>query len=232
MSEFTEGILLLKKHQPLAERAVQELQERHLLRVLNEKWLVLLVQHLNIQGAGLRTWVIKHSHHFPMLHFVYAEDHGWGYNVFANGELSAHLFVSYEIREKMWLELAEELLPDEDDVVGHLRTNCIAVCSLLYKEVESSKEYQEKVKAQYHAANPKAFTVFDLPEEAITQLREILTGDYYLALTRSSQVGVFQRILDIDEMHWMAYRYVVRDDKMTKAMMIRLVRDEDAKRRD
>jgi hypothetical protein len=214
MSEFTDGILILKEHAPLAQAALADLEPPHIFKDLNEKWSAIFTDNVNMEynpDDPTRTWALRHSHDFPILYFQHAEDHGWGYRLFYAGEEKASLDVSYEISEGLALELAEQLYPGIDfyDFYGDLS---FEKRDALYKQVIESDEYIQQIASQYLNPGIGEFAAFDLSPEDISQLQDILRAEWYeKEFIGLRQVEMFKRILGINEMSWVSYHYLCRD---------------------
>jgi hypothetical protein len=121
MSEFTAGILFLAKHTDEVQVAAQELNQRYIVRKLNEEWAALFPEDSNIRRPELTYWLRKHSHLIPFLYFQHPADHGWGYNIFKDGQEVASLYLSYELDFNMWLDLAQQRYP------GQTHQNCFGL---------------------------------------------------------------------------------------------------------
>lgn len=212
MSEFTDGLLIRKSHAFFTQVALTDLTHPYIYKVLNAHWIVITFEDANPQHEPVHSWILRHSQQFPMLWFDHAEDHGWGYKLFHHREEKASLNVEYAISEGMALELAETLYPGVDfyDFYGALT---FEKRDQLYAQVTASDDYRRQVAAQYAHTHPEAFAVFGLAPDSIAQLREILRPEYYGELVEGfSQLAAFQQAIGIEEMSWVSYHYLSRDD--------------------
>lgn len=214
MSEFTDGLLVLKEHAPLAQAALADLEPSHIFKDLNDKWSAMFIDSVNMQynpDDPTRSWALRHSSEFPMLYFQHAEDHGWEYRLFHHGQEKASLVVDYEISEGLAIDLAEQLYPGIDfyDFGGDLS---FEKREALYKQVTDSDDYIQRVAAQYANLHLDEFVVFGLSNDDIDQLNQILSTEQYETSTDNvSQVEAFQNILGINEISWMSFDYLSRE---------------------
>lgn len=151
-----------------------------------------------------RLWALRHSANFPMLYFQHAEDHGWSYNLFHNGQEKASVNATYGLSYYLWREIAERLYPDVDPPV-ELDS---AISQQIEQQVLTSEQYQHELKAQYTNVHLENFAVFGLTSDEIAQLENIMPSNSEASI---EQVVAFQRILGIKEMSWMSYDYLTRD---------------------
>ncbi|MCA9906011.1 MAG: hypothetical protein KC547_19275 [Anaerolineae bacterium] len=210
MSEFTSGILYLRKHHELAQRAIAQLPIPYLIHDLNTNWSGLFTPDEYLQQKGLLDWLHHHSIDLPILRFEHPADHGWGYTVFRQGAQTASLWVNYEISYNMWRDFAEQRYPGTD---VHL-TLTDEEARTIHEEVRRSDVYQKAVRKQFATINVSEFAAFGLSAEHIAQLSAILSDEWYLDSDRMlRQVEEFKRILNIKEMAWKSYRYLLRQKR-------------------
>jgi hypothetical protein len=212
MSEFTDGLLVLKEHAPLVQAALANLEKPHIYQDLDEKWSAIFIDNVNIHynpDDPARLWALKHSTDFPMLYFQHSEDHGWGYNLFHEGREKASLDVNYSIPEGSMLELAEKIYPGVDPY-GELS---FEIHDSLYSQVYASESYRQEIEAQYVNIRPEEFAVLGLSADDIVQLRDVLTAKRYEErIDNVSQVEAFQKVLGIEAVSWVSYHYLSRED--------------------
>jgi hypothetical protein len=212
MSEFTDGILFLNKDMEKAEQAANALSQPHLIRKLNEKWGVLLVEHFDIRKPGPANWLRKASQDFPMMYFDNAEDHGWGYNIFHEGREVASLYVNYELWWHMWLDLARKRYPNVDVMDSILHETDPAIMAIR-DEVLNSRGYFLASAEQFKNLGLEQFAVFDIPTDTIARLEETLKVEHYLQFKHhGDQVEAFKRLLGIVQMTWVSYHYETKGD--------------------
>jgi hypothetical protein len=209
MSEFTDGLLILKTHLLSAQLSLTDLQHPYIVKNLNERWSVVVFESANPEDEPVHAWILKTSHDMPLLYFQHGEDHGWGYKIYAAGDQKASFDVDYGIAEWMTQELAEKHHPGVD-MYGDLSAEAIEG---FYAQVHASDDYSQRIAAQYAAPGLEHFALFGLSPEAITELRDILRPQRYEGRVEGfSQVEAFQKVLGIEEMSWMSYHYLSRPD--------------------
>lgn len=208
MSEFTDGVLVLRKHGDEAQEALKSLNARHKFRDLNAQWSAIFVEEANPKVDPLRSWLIEFSRSFPILFFEHPADHGWGYRIFHGGHETAWLFVSYELIYSIYIDIVQKLYPGVDPHVGIDRETAIAIQS----EIEASDWYKEIVLTRFQNSNIEQFASFELAPETLRELAQIVTVDRYLD-TDSEQVQQFKRVLNLKEMEWKSFHYLELDEQ-------------------
>ena len=99
MSEFTDGLLILKTHVVSAQVSLTDLEHPFIVKNLNDRWSAIVFEAPNPEFEPVHSWILKTSQDMPMLDFQHAEDHGWGYKIYHAGEQKASLEVAYGIAE-------------------------------------------------------------------------------------------------------------------------------------
>ena len=85
MSEFTAGVLYLARQAAEVEKALRATGVRHVIEALNSKWKVALTADQFLTDDQTVGAVAHVSRVGPLLFFMNAEDHGWGYTVYHRG---------------------------------------------------------------------------------------------------------------------------------------------------
>lgn len=210
MSEFTDGLLIRKPHAFFAQVALTDLMHPYIYKVLNDHWIVIVFEDSNPQHEPVHSWILRHSQEFPMLYFYHGSDDGWGYRLFHAGKQSAGFEVDYNISYYMAYELADQIYPG----VGYDGGLSSETLQALYQKVESSEEYKKLVTAQYTNPGVEGFSVFGFPEETIIHLHNILRSELYrVPLYEPTQVDLFLKELDLEEMSWVSYHYLKLDQE-------------------
>lgn len=206
MSEFTAGFLFLRKYESNLERNVNEAMLPSRIVELNARWGVLLLEDEWLQDNRTVVEIKKLSHQVPLLRFMNGPDHGWGYTVYQGGETRAAVDVSYERSFFMAVEEVERRHPQLLDVYEYMSTPAgNQEWKTIYAEVLASSKYQEAVQKQFQYRNVDAFHHFELTEEHIQKLNELLIADGLMDEESDprEQVEQFKQILEITEMAWM-----------------------------
>ena len=209
MSEFSDGVLFLKKHTDMARSALQSLNKPYRLKEINQQWSAVFVEEANPKVDPLRGWMIEQSSSFPILFFEHPEDHGWGYRVFYDGEETASLFVSYELSYSMYIDVVQNRFPDVDPHIGIEQKKARAI----REAVITSDAYRQRAAAQFRNRNVEQFSHFEFSDEVLRELEQVVTIDWYLDKDKQlQQVQEFKRLTNIREVSWMSYRYITRDE--------------------
>jgi hypothetical protein len=205
MSEFTDGILTLKRDEQALIAALPTFPVPYVQEALNQTWVAIYPKEHNQQNP-MTKWMFDTSKLMPILSFYNAEDHGWGYTLFHNGKMRAILDVNYELAFDLWLDLATSLYPDIDPFAEMSDEET----QRLYQQVYQSDEYQMQVQAQFRGANVEAFSAFGFVN-LVEKLQEILQVSWYLDFEkRHEQVAAFKQVLGIPKMSWKSYRYLTK----------------------
>lgn len=95
MSEFTVGTLFLSRDLEAVETALKESQLPFLILRVNPAWSAFLTPDEWLMLPETRAAVRKVSVIAPLLHFSSAEDHGWNFSLYYNGQEQAAFRESY-----------------------------------------------------------------------------------------------------------------------------------------
>ena len=207
MSEFTDGILFLKPNFAEVETAAKELSQPYLLREVNQKWGGLFAEDSNVAEPKFKNWLHTLSKQVSLFYFQHPADHGWGYNLYRDGKEVASVWVSYELSYNMAVDLAEIRYPTIPDIHVNLESD---IFDSLLDEVRDSQEYVAAINQQYANKNVAEFAIFDTTSETISDLEDIVSENLYLE-DMLEQVELFKTQLDITEMDWMSYRYLLHN---------------------
>lgn len=104
------------------------------------------------------------------------------------------------------MRLAEERYPEED-LVDFLYVDPIGqkIADELVEEIQGSESYNESIHQQFFNRNLESFRLFEVSDEQINRLGDILNGDYFMQLESMHElVEEFKEVLNIQEMGWMS----------------------------
>jgi hypothetical protein len=194
MSEFTFGFLVRNSEQN--QQFVKEMANTPLMKPLNSDWLV-----FNYEEWGVPQCIFNLSKSTPVLLFHNVEDHGWGLEIFQNGEGISKLDISYEMEEEFILKEFEKMYPDMEDYVEFLYMNPEG--QEIYSKIKEELDISEKLREQFESCDTNAFKLLSVDKDKIKELNTILTPSYLLSLENIfGLVEEFKRILNIKEMSW------------------------------
>lgn len=194
MSEFTFGFLVRNTEQN--QQFVKELANTSLMKPLNSDWLV-----FNYEDWGVPKSILTLSKSTPVLLFHNAEDHGWGFEIYQNGEEISKLDISYEMEEEFILKEFEKRYPDIEDYVEFLYMNPEG--QEIYAMLKEELDISEKVKEQFDSCDINAFKLLSVDGDKIKELNTILTPSHLLSIEDIFElVEEFKRILNMEEMSW------------------------------
>jgi translation elongation factor EF-G len=194
MSEFTFGFLVRNTEQN--QQFVKEIANTVLMKPLNSDWVV-----FNYEDWDVPQSILTLSKSTPVLLFHNAEDHGWGFEIFQNGEGISKLDISYEMEEEFIMKEFEKRNPDMDDYVEFLYMDPEG--QEIYAKLKEELDLSGKVKEQFDSCDTNAFKLLSVEEEQIKELNTILNPSYLLSLEDIFElVEEFKSILNMEEMSW------------------------------
>jgi|GEM_PF-5015355 len=190
-------------------------QIEYLIHQVNNKWSALLIEDsvLNFGYMTIRNWLENTAKIVPLLVFNYGEDHGWTYSLLVDGVIVSQVNINYEIEWYFAYSFLEAKYPHlAGDVYELFETEDIPS---LYENIRKSTEYVQAVEKMYSDHHPEQFLVFDMSDEQINQLSdEISVGKFNESFeSMQQQVNKFKKILQLEEVTWMSYRYFKKDQE-------------------
>ncbi len=210
MSEFTTGNLFPAIHSQQVSDYLQDKSLPFLIEQLNERWSALFLEDDWLSDPSTVSMLIDLSQNVPILHFQNAEDHGWGYRVFADRKEQAHFFDDYGLDHALAVELAEARYP-EIMVVEHflyLEPKGQEVMRQLLKEVKQLPAYQSALAQQFQSKNVQAFAYFDIAADIVKTLDRLITPENLEGEPPRQEVNTFLEQLGITGMEWKSYHYL------------------------
>ncbi|WP_138753889.1 hypothetical protein [Paenibacillus sinopodophylli] len=175
MSEFTYGNIVRTVDKT---KLVEHLPKDTPTLKLSEDWFAFFTPE---DGEFVSPKLLKTlSSHCPILYFSNLEDHGWSFEILYEGEVLSSLQVMYEFM-------------DDDDEKNEL-----------LDEYEKAYDF---VLDEYIQQNPsaEAFRVFELTNEQIKSIEELLAGNLTFDDEDFVAVETFKELLGIQEMSWIRY---------------------------
>jgi hypothetical protein len=203
MSEFTLGILTRAKHREAVAGALTEADLTFKQRDLHPDWTAFFLAD-EWDEQATTTALEQASRRAPVLSFMNAEDHGWGYRLWRMGHEVAALFVSYELEFQVAQELFAERYPGEDPFASD---ESVSKWMAIRQEMQQSERLTTAAKEQYQRANPAAFGALDLTPEQIEELKMVLNPAWRSEDGAWGQAERFKEILGITEMTWLSYEH-------------------------
>jgi len=174
MSDFSIGFFTINKHK---EKIYPHLTEDDLLIQYNEKWVGKLSAMDWKKQPQLQNLAL--SKEMPLLYVVNAEDHDFIMNILYEEEIKFHFHISYEVGMDLYTEIGAKMYgnywwldEDLDESTRDERDKQIR------KEWAKQMEQQGLLDRYFSNASLeslKAFKLFDISEENILKLNEILT---------------------------------------------------------
>lgn len=203
MSESTVGFVFLHQHAVVLEDKIATLNMHHKRLQLNEKWSAFFIEDEWLQQNTTISKLKDLSTSLPFLYFVNSEDYGWSYALFAQGQLQAKLDVGYDIEFNMTQAEIEKRYPHNDPHDPELHE----IWQTVQAEIVASAAYQQAIDKQFHQRNTSAFRAFELTDEEIAVLEEIVSRTGFHPDEPWDQVDRFKKALGIEEMEWKCYEY-------------------------
>lgn len=203
MSEFTYGNLITTKNQHFIRSFCRS---GTAVLPLSDKWTAFFT---NDDGEmGSPKYIENMSNQCPVLYFFNLEDHGWGYEIWNDGQMISSLEFHYELEDFLLYEMAYEMYPDIDRFSKE--------GEVVFEELESKFQddlfFEQAVRKHFETVNMDAFHLFELDTTAMDGLREILRPETFLN-REGDAVERFKQLLDIEDMSWIRFdRTENRDD--------------------
>ena len=213
MSEFTTGNLFLSKYSEQLQKQMVEKPSAFLVRPLNQQWSVLYFEDDWLQQTSTISVLLILSKNIPLLNFSDAEDHGWGYRIFADGREQAQFYDDFFLDHGMVIDLAETRYPDIDvQPFLYLEEEGRRIFQQLLQEVRESEQYQAAYAKQFERKHVEAFSYFGVASETIEKLKQLISpASLQNEPPRIEEVSEFKRLLGISEMEWKSYHYMRLD---------------------
>ena len=196
MSEFTTGNLFLRKYAEQLQQALGN-SSAFVVKALNQQWSVLYFEDDWLQQSSTKEAVLTLSKRIPSLNFSNAEDHGWGYRIFADGEEKAQFYDDYSLDHRMVLDLAETRYPDIDvQPFLYLEEEGRGIFQQLLQEVRLSEPYQSAFAKQFERKHVEAFSYFEIHSDNIGKLNQLISPKGLQSEPpRSEEVSRFKKLL-------------------------------------
>lgn len=207
MSEFTSGNLYQKSSE--LEALLKASKADYYLRELNEKWNVFFLEDDWLKNEESIELLMRLSNTQPILHFEYAEDHGWRYIVFDQGKEIGSFVNNYDRLDALIWMLAEEKYPDVDpNDVLYLGSDSQERYNALKEEAEASMSSE----TMFDKCNVESFSLFDSDENVMRDLKKLFSYEEYQSKNIQVDVDRFKNLLGLNDLNWMSYRYLEMDE--------------------
>lgn len=201
MSEFTAGILFRAVRTAAVEAAVRQYPQPYKVRPLNYRWSALFLADESLKEPASQALVQELSQAVPLLQFINAEDHGWGYAIWHQGGERSSFTFSYDTLYDAAREIAEAR-----GIGVHLWSD---EGRPYWPEILAAAKGTPEFLSQFEHADVEAFGLFDLPAADLTDLAAVVTPGFAdLPDSPWGRVDGFRRALGIEEMAWKSYHYL------------------------
>jgi hypothetical protein len=133
------------------------------------------------------------SKRLPFLCFYDAEDHGWGYEVLAEGRSVAQCDVDYELSFWLGLEM-------EPAVRSALAGNQMDQVSSILRSVRQTERFRQQVAEGLSRANPDEFVRFGFGSAVIEKIKELLTVENVIRDDESHRLVLeFRKLIGLNK---------------------------------
>lgn len=213
MSEFCTGNLFLSGYTKQLQERMSGRSTAFLVDALNQRWSVLYLEDDWLQQPSTIDLLLALSQDIPLLNFNEAEDHGWGYRIFAKRRQQAQFYDDYYLEQRMVIDLAETRYPDIDvQPFLYLEEEGQRVFRQLLQDVKQSQPYRAAYAKQFQRKHVEAFSYFGIAPKTMEALDHLLSPEgLQNEPLRSQEVSTFKKLADISEMEWKSYHYVMLD---------------------
>jgi hypothetical protein len=216
MSEFTTGVLYLRKHETKVLQQLPKSKQPYFHKNVNGDWNAFFLQDEWLQSACTLQFILSlSSKYVPLLWFHDDGEIGWGFRLFDGGYEVTSATISYSLD----VELAEEEMSRRYPYINLSKE--ILVNEKLRQEYEDvlegvlrSDRFRQEVEKGLARFRCQWFSRF-LSHKQVQQLRSLFdvvlltdcdeeTGSMLLY----DSVDLFKEILGIEEMMWVNYSYL------------------------
>lgn len=204
MSEFTSGILYKSRDTDQVAKYLLEVPCQYKISTLNKGWNVFCLEDGFLQQESTRKFLLGITE-VPLLYFLHAEDHGWGYSIYFNNEMTCNVLLDYELEYSMAKKTIKKKFPLEKDIHSIAQPEWTSA----FEEVRQSSEYHQALTESLASARPDYFKLFGLEDKSISEVKSILHVSWLIKGENLYQaVDKFKNILGITEMEWISYHYL------------------------
>lgn len=204
MSEFTSGILYRSKDINRIAKYLLEAPCHYKTHTLNEGWNVFCLEDSFLQQESTRKFLLEITE-VPLLYFLHAGDHGWGYSIYSNKEMTCHVLLDYGLEYSLAKKTVKKRFPLKKDIHTFVKSEWTSA----FEEVRQSSEYHQALAESLSSARPDQFKLFGLEDKLISEIKSILSISW---LTEGENlcnaVDEFKGLLGIREMEWISYNYL------------------------
>lgn len=204
MSEFTSGILYRSKDINRVAKYLLEAPCSYKTHTLNERWNVFCLEDSFLQQASTRKFLLEITE-VPLLYFLHAGDHGWGYSIYYNKEMTCHVLLDYELEYSLAKKTVKKRFPLKNDIHAVVKSEWTSA----FEEVRQSSEYHQALAEALSSASPDHLKLFGLEDKLITEIKSILSISWLTeGKNLCNAVDKFKGLLGIREMEWISYNYL------------------------
>lgn len=192
------------------KKFAERTQIDYMIHQVNEKWSALLLEDFvqSFTYGTMRQWLYETSNILPIIVFNHGEDHGWTYSLLRNGAIVSQADVNYEILWYLAYDYLEAKYPHlAGDTYELFEAEDIPT---LYKKIRQTVEYQQSIEKMYRDHHAEQFAVFNLTDEQVSRLKIEISAEKFKDSFESMkrQLDNFLKILQLEEVSWMSYRYM------------------------
>jgi hypothetical protein len=188
MSEDASGILFLRRDADKVKQAMQDFPKPYILRALNDKWGALFVEGDYFAQPEDQDKLLEISQRVPLLEYGETDTIlAWGYAVYWQGKKVASLDILYD-------DIGDEGDDEELDGDDH---------AVIRDETA--------IRSLYENTNFDVFSIFDLDQSTIEQLKQRISADAMLSTEHPGNAadrGHFISLVGISEIWAMTYHWL------------------------
>jgi hypothetical protein len=212
MSEFTDGFLFRYEYVEQVSSYMQSKLLPFFARDLNSKWSALFIDDQGLILKSTQDIMMQLSGKAPFMRYIFAEDHGWGYRIYARGQEQANFYEDYGLLHKVALEIAEQRLPHIEDIQYFIYADQQGqeIFAEILSEAKQTEDYKDILSKQFVSKNVQAFANFGASSEVIEELDTLLAYENIDDAERYKLHTRFNKLLEITGMEWLSYDYLSR----------------------
>lgn len=204
MSEFTASILFKSADKKQITGHLLEAPCRYKTLNLNERWQAFYLEDAFLQQESTRKFLLGITG-IPLLYFLHAADHGWGYSIYFNKKIICNALLDYGLEYSMAKKIIKKRFPLVKEILNVAQEEWRSAC----EEVRQSSEYCQALVESLSSSHPEYFKLFDLEDKTILELKSILNASWLTERENLCRaMDKFRDTLGIREMEWGCYQYL------------------------
>jgi len=207
MSEFSAGTVIKLKNK---EKVLANLSEKEYLINLQNSWLCKVSEYdMDEKYIEINSNL---SNEVPLLQIIHAEDHGFYCRIYYHQKTLFELDIPYELEGNFDMQIGHELYGDDYVEKAYIKGEEEVIKKVSEEKKKRSHELEikkQKIFAKIEADEIYQFRLFNIGEEVVLKLQNIITRETYEKDGWGRQlVNEFLEELGLSKFKWVSFDYV------------------------